>query len=171
MASLVALGLGSNKAYKKANGYVQTPRELLEEGTVKLGGVLSRLRTAPVFETEPLYVTDQPRFLNTAVCGYYEGTPRGLLSVIHDIEASCGRNRAEERRFGERTLDIDILLFGGLVVSEQDLEIPHPRLADRLFALIPLLVLLPYAKDPLSGKSYRDILKDIMREGMHEAFS
>ncbi|MDR1073417.1 MAG: 2-amino-4-hydroxy-6-hydroxymethyldihydropteridine diphosphokinase [Treponema sp.] len=157
--ALVVLALGSNKAYKQADGRVQTPRELLEEGTRKLSGVLSGLRVAPVFETEPLYVADQPRFLNTAVCGWYEGTPRVLLSVIHDIEASCGRNRAEERRFGERTLDIDILLFGGLVMSELDLEIPHPRLAERAFALIPLLALLPDAKDPRSGASYRDILK------------
>jgi 2-amino-4-hydroxy-6-hydroxymethyldihydropteridine diphosphokinase len=161
MAFLVALGIGSNKSYEKANGYVQTPRELLEEGTVKLGGVLSGLCTAPMFETEPLYVIDQPRFLNTAVCGYYEGTPYGLLSVIHDIEASCGRNRTEERRFGERTLDIDILLFGSLVMSEQDLEIPHPRLGERLFALIPLLALLPDAKDPRSGESYRDMLNNV----------
>ncbi|MDR2783108.1 MAG: 2-amino-4-hydroxy-6-hydroxymethyldihydropteridine diphosphokinase [Treponema sp.] len=159
MASLVVLGLGSNKAYKQLDGYVQTPRELLEEGMRKLGGVLSNLRAAPVFETEPLYVTDQPRFLNTAVCGWYEGVPCGLLSVIHDIEVLCGRNRAEERRFGERTLDIDILLFGELVMTEPDLEIPHPRLAERAFALIPLLVLLPDAKDPRSGASYRDILK------------
>ncbi|MDR1219385.1 MAG: 2-amino-4-hydroxy-6-hydroxymethyldihydropteridine diphosphokinase [Treponema sp.] len=159
--ALVVLALGSNKAYKQADGRVQTPRELLEEGKRKLSGVLSDLRVAPVFETEPLYIVDQPRFLNTAVCGWYEGAPRVLLSVIHDVEASCGRNRAEERRFGERTLDIDILLFGGLVMSEPDLEIPHPRLAERAFALIPLLALLPDAKDPRSGASYRDILKNV----------
>ncbi|MDR0557530.1 MAG: 2-amino-4-hydroxy-6-hydroxymethyldihydropteridine diphosphokinase [Treponema sp.] len=158
MASLIVLGLGSNKAYKQAGGRVQTPRELLEEGARKLSGVLSGLRIAPMFETDPLYVTDQPRFLNTAACGWYEGAPHELLSAIHDIEASCGRNRAEERRFGERTLDIDILLFGGLVMSEPDLEIPHPRLAERIFALIPLLALLPDAKDPRSGALYRDIL-------------
>ncbi|MDR0374954.1 MAG: 2-amino-4-hydroxy-6-hydroxymethyldihydropteridine diphosphokinase [Treponema sp.] len=159
MASLVVLGLGSNKAYKRVDGRVQTPRELLEEGARKLNGVLSDLCVAPVFETEPMYVADQPRFLNTAVCGWYEDTPRGLLSVIHDIEASCGRNRAEERRFGERTLDIDILLFGGLVMSEPDLEIPHLRLVERAFALAPLLAILPDAKDPRSGELYRDILK------------
>ncbi|MDR2445734.1 MAG: 2-amino-4-hydroxy-6-hydroxymethyldihydropteridine diphosphokinase [Treponema sp.] len=159
MAPLVVLGLGSNKAYKRVDGRVQTPRELLEEGSRKLSGVLSDLRAAPMFETEPLHVADQPRFLNTAVCGRYEGAPRELLSIIHDIEASCGRNRAEERRFGERTLDIDILLFGVVVMSEPDLEIPHPRLAERAFALIPLLALLPNAKDPRSGVSYRDILE------------
>ncbi|MDR2194306.1 MAG: 2-amino-4-hydroxy-6-hydroxymethyldihydropteridine diphosphokinase [Treponema sp.] len=165
MACLVVLGLGSNKAYKKADGYIQTPRELLEEAAVKLGSVLSGLRTTSMIETEPLYVMDQPRFLNTAVCGYYEGMPYELLSAIHAIEASCGRNRAEERRFGERTLDIDILLFGSLVISEQDLEIPHPRLAERSFALIPLLALLPDAKDPRSGASYHDILKTAAPHG------
>ncbi|MDR0706435.1 MAG: 2-amino-4-hydroxy-6-hydroxymethyldihydropteridine diphosphokinase [Treponema sp.] len=159
MAFLVVLGLGSNKAYKRADGRIQTPCELLEEGSRKLSGVLSDLRAASAFETAPLYVTDQPRFLNTAVCGWYEGAPHELLSIIHDIESSCGRNRAEERRFGERTLDIDILLFGGIVMSAPDLEIPHPRLAERAFALVPLLDLLPDAKDPRSGASYRDILK------------
>jgi 2-amino-4-hydroxy-6-hydroxymethyldihydropteridine diphosphokinase len=170
MTALVVLGLGSNKAYGQAGKRVtRKPQGLLEEGVRKLEGVLSCLRSAPLFETEPLYVTDQARFLNTAVCGYYEGGPHELLSVIHDIEASCGRDRPKERRFGERTLDIDILLFDSLIIADPDLEIPHPRLRERSFALIPLLALLPAAKDPRTGELYRDILEKLPEQGVREA--
>jgi 2-amino-4-hydroxy-6-hydroxymethyldihydropteridine diphosphokinase len=126
---LVALGLGSNQGDSRA---------ILEEAIADLGGILSDLRQAPVRETAPLYVMDQPPFLNTAVCGCCSLSPRELLDAIHRIEAAYGRDRSRERRWGERTLDIDILLYGDLVVSEPDLEIPHPRLMERPFALDPL---------------------------------
>ncbi|MDR2079111.1 MAG: 2-amino-4-hydroxy-6-hydroxymethyldihydropteridine diphosphokinase, partial [Treponema sp.] len=68
--------------------------------------------------------------------------------------------------WGERTLDIDILLFGERVVSEPDLEIPHPRLRERRFALTPLLELVPDAADPLTGTSYRVILEALPDQGV-----
>jgi 2-amino-4-hydroxy-6-hydroxymethyldihydropteridine diphosphokinase len=111
-------------------------------------------------------VRDQPRFLNTAVSGWYAQSPRELLTVIHGIEASYGRDRSRERRWGERTLDIDILLFGGRIVSEPPaLEIPHPRLNERPFALEPLLELLPQARDPVSGRLFREILAELRETG------
>jgi 2-amino-4-hydroxy-6-hydroxymethyldihydropteridine diphosphokinase len=125
------------------------------------------MRQAPVYRTEALYlketpVKEQPDFLNTAVCGLYEKLPYDLLKSIHSIEASFGRDRSKETRWGERSLDIDILLFGGTVVSDApDLEIPHPRLKERRFALIPLLDLLPGARDPVTGIPYRIFLNGL----------
>lgn len=69
--------------------------------------------------------------------------PRELLAVAHHIEAAHGRNRQHERRWGPRTLDIDILLYGDLALDETDLTIPHPRLTERAFALVPLAEVLP----------------------------
>jgi 2-amino-4-hydroxy-6-hydroxymethyldihydropteridine diphosphokinase len=128
----------------------------------RLGKLLGDMRAAALIETEPLYVLDQPRFFNTAVSGFWDFSPPELLEAVHGIEASYGRNRSRERRWGERTLDIDILLFGDLIISEPPrLEIPHPRLRERSFALRPLVELLPEARDPVTGRLFREILAEI----------
>ncbi|MDR0410953.1 MAG: 2-amino-4-hydroxy-6-hydroxymethyldihydropteridine diphosphokinase [Treponema sp.] len=149
---LVALGLGSNKGRSCT----------ILAGAVKcLQEILMDLRTTPIFETAPQGVTDQQPFLNTAVCGFCTLAPPDLLEAVHHIEASFGRDRTKERRWGERTLDIDILLFGRLVLSSQSLEIPHPRLRERAFALVPLLILLPEAVDPRTNEPYAHILREL----------
>jgi 2-amino-4-hydroxy-6-hydroxymethyldihydropteridine diphosphokinase len=154
LENLVVLGLGSNQGDSPA---------ILAGAVEKLRGAFKDLRLASVIETEPLYVTDQPRFLNTAAAGWYARSPGELLVFIQGIEAFYGRDRSRERRWGERTLDIDILLFGDQVVSNPPaLEIPHPRLNERPFALKPLLELLPTARDPKTGRFFRDILAEIM---------
>ena len=153
--------------------------------------MLTEIRAASLYETEPLYVTRQARFINTAVAGFYpeplaqdlaqgsstggepqplrasaEGSAGKLLRQINEIEARFGRDRARERRWGERTLDIDILLFGGLVLNEDSLQIPHPRLKERRFALEPLLELLPEAKEPGTGISYRVVCDLLPAQGV-----
>jgi 2-amino-4-hydroxy-6-hydroxymethyldihydropteridine diphosphokinase len=154
----VVLGLGSNRGES---------RVILAGAVQRLGEILGGLRVAPLFETEPVGVTDQLKFLNTAVCGFCPLSPQELLAVIHRTEADFGRDRARERRWGERTLDIDILTFGDDIVSEPPaLEIPHPRLRERAFALVPLLELLPDAADPLTGELYRDILERLPDQGV-----
>jgi 2-amino-4-hydroxy-6-hydroxymethyldihydropteridine diphosphokinase len=149
-SSLVVLGLGSNQGDSPA---------ILAGALERLDKLLGGMRTAAIIETGPQYVLDQPRFLNTAVSGFWGRSPRELLEALHLIEAAYGRDRSRERRWGERTLDIDILLFGQQVVSEAPLlEIPHPRLRERRFALEPLVELLPRARDPVTGRLFRDIL-------------
>ncbi|MDR1216850.1 MAG: 2-amino-4-hydroxy-6-hydroxymethyldihydropteridine diphosphokinase [Treponema sp.] len=149
---LVVLGLGSNKGDSSA---------ILANAIRHLREILRDLRVAPMFKTAPQGVTDQPPFLNTAVCGAYALTAEELLEAIHRIEAAFGRDRTKEQRWGERTLDIDILLFGQQVLSSRSLEIPHPRLRERVFALVPLLALLPQAADPRTGEPYARILKEL----------
>ena len=153
---LVVLGLGSN---------LGDSRRIILDAITALEQVLAELRRASLYETEPLYVTDQARFINTAVAGLYSGTPRELLSCIHEIEAHFGRNRAREQRWGERSLDIDILLFGELIVNESGLVIPHPLLIERRFALEPLLELLPDAVEPGTGLSYKAICDALPDQG------
>ena len=155
--TVVVLGLGSNKG---------DSRRIVLDAAEALREVLICLRSASLYETAPLYVTNQGRFINTTVCGLYPGSPRELLLRVNEIEARFGRDRARERRWGERFLDIDILLFGDLIVREADLEIPHPRLKERRFALQPLLELLPNAVEPGTGLAYKSICDALPEQGV-----
>jgi 2-amino-4-hydroxy-6-hydroxymethyldihydropteridine diphosphokinase len=122
---------------------------------------LSGLASSPLYETAPLYVTDQGPFLNAAVSGFWDGNAGKLLELVQKVEAQFGRDRSTERRWGERSMDIDILLFGDYIVEEPDLVIPHPRLKERAFALRPLLDLWPDATEPETGVPYRKILAEL----------
>ncbi|MDR1278544.1 MAG: 2-amino-4-hydroxy-6-hydroxymethyldihydropteridine diphosphokinase, partial [Treponema sp.] len=129
---LVILGLGSNREDSRG----KDPGSILEEAVNELGALLSGIKRASLYRTRPMHIQDQPPFYNTAVSGFCSCEPEVLLEGLHRIEAAHGRNRARERRWGERTLDIDILLFGDRLVSRagaEALEIPHPRLKERAF--------------------------------------
>jgi len=91
------------------------------------------LRQSRVIETEPWGVVNQPRFLNQVVEVEWPGSPRRLLAAAKSVERDGGRKPA--RRWGPRVIDVDILLFGNERISEPDLVIPHPRLAERQFVL------------------------------------
>jgi len=151
---LCVLGLGSNLPYKGLSCV-----ELVNSAAADLQATLTEFRLSPLYKTAPLHVTDQEMFINAAVTGFTVHAARKLLGIVHETEARYGRDRAAERRWGERSLDIDILLFGDMVVTEDDLVIPHPRLKERAFALRPLLDLLPDAREPGTGKKYRTMLK------------
>ena len=153
---LVVLGLGSN---------LGDSLSIIHDAVKALEEVLTELRCASIYETEALYVTDQGKFINTAVAGFYSGSARDLLSKINEIEKHFGRDRSKEKRWGERSLDIDILLFGDLVLNEPSLEIPHPRLKERRFALEPLLELLPDAEEPDTGQLYRQLCQELPDQG------
>jgi 2-amino-4-hydroxy-6-hydroxymethyldihydropteridine diphosphokinase len=166
---LCVLGLGSNRPLG------EKPSEaLLSSAAAELSGVLGDFRVSPVYRSAPLHVTDQSPFLNAAVSGFFPAArgaktsrreagfreeARSLLDIVMAIESRHGRDRASERRWGERSLDIDILLFGDEIVGEPELIIPHPRLRERAFALRPLLDLLPDAVEPGTLRPYRDILR------------
>jgi 2-amino-4-hydroxy-6-hydroxymethyldihydropteridine diphosphokinase len=164
--ALVVLGLGSNRG---------DSFRILESAVLSLEKVLRNPRRASLYRTEPLHVTNQPPFLNTALAGCYDREPLALLDILCRIETAHGRDRPNERRWGERTLDIDILLFGDRVVYLPSpgrnepplLEIPHPRLQERRFALEPLLELLPEAKDPVTGRSLSSILAALPPQGIY----
>jgi 2-amino-4-hydroxy-6-hydroxymethyldihydropteridine diphosphokinase len=100
-------------------------------------------------ETDPVGVVDQPRFLNGAVEVDTRRTPRELLDLLLEIERSLGRVRAE--RWGPRTVDLDLLVYGDEVVDEPGLRVPHPHLHERRFALEPLADLDPELEVPGRG--------------------
>jgi 2-amino-4-hydroxy-6-hydroxymethyldihydropteridine diphosphokinase len=157
--TLVVLGLGSNRGDR---------RKFLTGAIGALAEFLEDPRRASFIETEPVPAGDQGRFLNTALAAYCRLSPQALLEKLHAIEAAFGRDRSREARWGARTLDIDILLFGDRILSDPPaLEIPHPRLKERRFALEPLLELLPDAVDPLTGVPYKTILAELPSQGIY----
>jgi len=124
----VYLGLGSNLGSRARN--LSAARRRLRERGVRIR------RQSRVIETEPWGDVDQPRFLNQVVEADWEGSPRGLLRVIKAVEREGGRQPT--RHWGPRVIDVDILMFGDVRLHDDDLVIPHPRIADRPFVITPL---------------------------------
>ena len=135
----VALGLGSNKKFS-----CLSPEEILGGAIFEFSKVLHDIEISSVYRTKAMYVVDQEDFYNMALVGLLDDgiCARALLEKIHEIEASFGRDREKEIRFGPRSLDIDIEFFGSQKILEPDLQIPHPRLKERAFVLTPLLEVL-----------------------------
>jgi 2-amino-4-hydroxy-6-hydroxymethyldihydropteridine diphosphokinase len=120
------------------------------------------LATSHVYETAPIG-PPQPRYLNAAALLQYAGTPDALLDTLLGIEQSLGRVRVE--RWAPRTVDLDILWIEGRVVDTERLVVPHPRLHERAFAVVPLLELVPHAIDPRTGSAYLVPEGDVLRTG------
>ena len=140
----VLLGLGSNRNYKEMNS-----EQLLDAACKELKSVLINPVFSSIYISKAMYVTDQNDFYNMTATGYIEDNKSAyeLLEDIHRIEAIYGRDRTKEIRFGPRSLDIDIELFGDEEINTADLQIPHVRLQERAFVLIPALEILNESAD------------------------
>jgi len=108
--------------------------------------------TSHVYETAPVG-PPQPGYLNAAVLVAWDGTAEALLDRLLAIEVKLGRVRGPDR-FGARTLDLDVLWIEGLAEEGERLVVPHPRLRERAFAVVPLLEVAPDARDPRTGEPY-----------------
>jgi len=145
------LSLGSNIGDREAQ--LRDAMRRLEESGVHI------VRRSSIHETEPEDVLDQPRFLNMAIEIETELSAEELLQTIHKIEADLGRERTIPK--GPRTIDIDILLYADTVFETPQLEIPHPRMAQRRFVLEPLAEIASDVRDPVTGKTVREMLADL----------
>jgi 2-amino-4-hydroxy-6-hydroxymethyldihydropteridine diphosphokinase len=114
--------------------------------------------------TPPWGVTDQPAFVNACIAVETSLAPRALLARAQAVERSCGRDRARELRWGPRPLDIDILAYDDLVLDTPDLTLPHPRLWERAFVLVPLAEIAPERK--IGGTSVSERLAQVDRSGI-----
>ena len=163
MSRRAFLGLGSNMGDRT---------RYLQEAIARLRAAqgVNFLRQSRVYETEPIGLVDQPRFLNMVVevdIGE-EMRARELLALIKQIEADVGRTKRE--RWGPREIDIDILLIEGEEVKEDDFEVPHPRMWERAFAVLPLAELAPDLKAP-TGETAAELGERLQQEqGIHAAF-
>ncbi len=143
------LALGSNMGDRRKN--LDMALNLLKQ-RVKVEKI------SPAYETEPVGDTDQTRFLNLVCQVETSLTPPALLAVAKGIESKLGRTG---RSGGPRPIDIDILLYGKQVVDTPELVIPHPRMAERAFVLVPLAEIAPDLTHPVSGKTVKEMLAGI----------
>ena len=134
------------RAYVGVGANLGERRETIEAALALLPGVVA---VSELRETAPVGVTDQPDFLNGAVAIETELSPRELLDVLLDVERRLGRERRE--RWGPRTIDLDLLVYGDEAIDEPGLTVPHPRLHERRFALEPLADLDPELELPGRG--------------------
>jgi len=129
--------------------------------------VISKIKVSQVYETEPMYSLDQPRFLNLVVSGYADCGCLALLKKVQGIEQQLGRCRAREIPNGPRTLDIDILLYGDVVMDADGITIPHPLMEERLFVLVPLLEIDPDLINPSTARPFAESLRKLVRQGIY----
>ena len=125
----------------------------------ELGRVTAR---SSLYSTAPVGYTDQPRFINAVATVETELTPFELLGALLLIEKDFGRNRVRDVRNGPRTLDLDILLYGDFVIGGATLEVPHPRLANRAFVLVPLCEIESGATDPRTMLTVSQLLERLI---------
>lgn len=162
----VFVGLGSNQGESFW---------LLERAQIALGGLAhtALVRRSSYYRTAPVGDPDQPDFLNAVVELETGLDPLALLGAMQGIENALGRMRETGRRWGPRTIDLDLLLFGQQVVCEQNLNVPHPRMGERAFVLEPLAELAPGLEIPGLGR-LAEVRARLDRSGvrrLHEASS
>lgn len=157
------IGLGGN--VPSAAG---VPEATLAAAVVRLGMLGAVVRRSRLYSTAPVGFADQPRFVNAAVAVETELSARELLDALLRIEREFGRDRAHVIPNGPRTLDLDILLYGQQVLREPGIEVPHPRLAERAFVLVPLSEIAPDAVVPGLNRSVKELLESLYANAAQE---
>jgi 2-amino-4-hydroxy-6-hydroxymethyldihydropteridine diphosphokinase len=145
------------------------PEATLAEAVLRLESLGRLVGRSSLYSTEPVGFSAQPRFVNAVVALETELAPHELLDSLLVIEKEFGRDRATGVVNGPRTLDLDILLYGDLEISEPNLRIPHPRLAERAFVLAPLCEIAAEVHVPGSEMSVTQLLVSLL-SGSKDAF-
>jgi 2-amino-4-hydroxy-6-hydroxymethyldihydropteridine diphosphokinase len=143
----VAIALGSNQGNRE---------RLLTSAVTALSAHLSDITVSTFHDTAPVGVVDQPRFLNAAAIGHTTHPPADLLRVLLGIERQFGRERPFQG--APRTLDLDLILYGDVVLQGPDVVVPHPRFRERRFVLAPLAEIAAEWIDPVTGLAIGELL-------------
>ena len=156
----VYIGLGSN-----LSGSMGDPQKQMQTALEKISDhpEIHQLNTSSFYRTSPVGPQDQPDFINAVAQAKTSLTPLALLDYLQQIENEHGRERKEH--WGARTLDLDILIFGQQSIHNTRLIIPHPRIEERAFVLVPLLEVKPNFSSA-SGKSITDLLAKCSDQGI-----
>lgn len=150
----VCLALGSNSGDRLG---------ALRRAAEELSHYVAISSRSGVYETHPMYVTDQAPFLNAVVCGKTALGATELLYTVKDLESDLGR--LPTFRYGPRLIDIDILCYDDLQMASPELTIPHPRLPERAFVLLPLSEAFPEWRHPSNGMTAREMLDKLGDDG------
>jgi len=130
------------------------------------GAVVRLVARSSEYRTPPWGVTDQPPFINAVVAVTTDLAPHQLLARTMEAERALGRERSHERRWGPRTIDIDLLAYDDIALNDADLTLPHPRLFERAFVLVPLAEIAP--DRVIGGKKVRDALARVDATGIEK---
>ena len=152
------LALGSNVGDREAN--LREAANHLESDEIHV------LRRSSLYETSPQELLDQPPFLNAVIEVETSLFPMQLLGRVREIERGMGRRRVTPK--GPRNIDIDILFYGRSVIATEDLEVPHPRMAQRRFVLEPLAEIAPGFRHPATGKTANEMLTQLEPQGVRK---
>lgn len=153
-AAVIYLALGSNLGDRRAN---------LAAAITRLGAQVAVEQISAIYESEPAYIDDQPRFLNAALRGRTHLPPEALLAFLKAVERELGRLPGP--RFGPRLIDLDILLYAEVVLTTDQLTIPHPRMAERPFVLVPLAEIAPNLVPPGWTATVGDLAGSVRGQG------
>lgn len=156
MTETVFLALGTNLGDRVEN---------LRAALQALLPVVDLQAVSPVYETPPWGYADQPAFLNMVVQAETVLEPHDLLRELKRLEAWLGRTPSF--RYGPRLIDLDILFYGRRTLDSETLSIPHPRLPERAFVLVPLADLSPELRHPVLGKTIAELLNAVERSEVH----
>ncbi|MCH3951387.1 MAG: 2-amino-4-hydroxy-6-hydroxymethyldihydropteridine diphosphokinase [Acidaminococcus sp.] len=155
MPQIAYVALGSNLGDKENN--LRTALAHMKEAGIQIRKVSSFYRTAPYG------VTDQPEFLNGVCEVLWNGDAESLLHTLLGIELAMGRQR--KRHWGERNIDLDLLLFGDEVIHSDDLNLPHPDMIHRSFVLEPLAEIAPQVIHPVYKKTIQTLWEELQNQG------
>jgi 2-amino-4-hydroxy-6-hydroxymethyldihydropteridine diphosphokinase len=144
----VYLSLGSNLGEREKN--LARAMDELERRGVKI------LRRSSIYETEPVEIREQAWFLNCVIEAETDLPPQQLMNMLLEIELQLGRRR--DVKYGPRTIDLDILLYADTIVNDARLTIPHPKMAERRFVLVPLVEIAPTALHPTLHRTIAELL-------------
>jgi 2-amino-4-hydroxy-6-hydroxymethyldihydropteridine diphosphokinase len=157
------IGMGSNLA-----SWAGPPEATLTRALLWLESLGQVVCHSSLYSTAPVGFADQPRFVNAVVALQTELSPSALLAALMALEQEFGRDRSASFANGPRTLDLDILFFGDCEIRTPELVIPHPRLAERAFVLVPLDEIASRFLDPRCGETVEQLLSRLLENSPTE---